>query len=371
MGGQKTVPYSLMRNKSEGQILKKRHTVDQDTLVHDYPQFLASTELFHDSPEELGYVSDVCDYNVRYGSDLNSTKIDTFHQHCDNKVDTDSKEEAGVIHGKLSLSIAPEESTIKVDQSTRIFQKDDYYVHSVARNSPVKSAVSDVEQIEKVSLSAPSMSSDNNFGTKNANTNVYNIVKPFPSKTSKKLSEDEQDSELSRQSSVEDNKMDGKTKRKTSGGKSSAIKTKIQMRKMMKEANKLEIPTGILSDPDPDNEHDQDSVEEKQDSEPILDNESTNPSKKFTNLFGPGVQNLNVSQLTPETARRMKDWNSRFSNLKHSFDPTSDKEDDPSRSPSIQRHTVESSDGVDRGRSRFKDKSAMGPRSKSAHSNLH
>eukprot|EP00092_Neocalanus_flemingeri_P000850 GFUD01000907.1.p1 GENE.GFUD01000907.1~~GFUD01000907.1.p1 ORF type:complete len:3255 (-),score=789.69 GFUD01000907.1:272-10036(-) len=369
--GLRPAPYSLMRNKSEGQILKKRHTVDQDILFPDYPQFLANSELFQDSPEELGYVSDVCDYNVRYGSDLMSKKIDAFPKSGKNKPDTESKEEAGVIHGKLSLSIAPEESTIKVDQSTRIFQKDDSYVHSHARNSPVKSAVSDVEQVERISPSEPSMSSDNTSSVTNANANVYNIVKPFPSKTNKKPSEDEQDSQLSRQSSVEDNKIDSKTKRKSSGGKSSAIKTKIQMRKMMKEANKLEIPTGILSDPDPDNEHDQDSVEEKQDSEPILDDESTNPNKKFSNLFGPGVQNLNMSQLTPETARRMKDWNSRFSNLKHSFDPTSDKEDDPSRSPSMQRHTVESSDGEDRGRSRFKDKSMLGPRSKSAHSNLH
>jgi hypothetical protein len=211
------------------------------------------------------------------------------------------------------------------------------------------------------------MSSDNNNGVINTDANAYNIVKPFPSNNSKKPSEDEHDPPLSRQSSVED----GKTKRKTSGGKSSAIKTKIQMRKMMKEANKLEIPTGVLSDPDPDNEHDKDSIEEKQDIEHILDEESINSSKKFSNLFGPGVQNLNVSQLTPETARRMKDWNSRFSNLKHSFDPTSDKEEDPSRSPSMQRHAVESSDDQEsRGRSRFKDKTLMGPRSKSAHSNL-
>merc|ERR1712106_538663 len=246
----------------------------------------------------------------------------------------------------------------------RVFQKDDSYVHSYARNSPMNSAVSDVDERDLVSTSQ-GMSSDNNPSVVNAN--AYNIVKPFPSNNSKKPSEDEQDSQLSRQSSVED----GKTKRKSSGGKSSAIKTKIQMRKMMKEANKLEIPTGVLSDPDPDNEHDKDSVEEKQDIEHILDDESLNSDKKFSNLFGPGVQNLNVSQLTPETARRMKDWNSRFSNLKHSFDPTSDKEDDPSRSPSMQRHTVESSDDQEnRGRSRFKDKSLMGPRSRSAHSNL-
>ena len=162
--------------------------------------------------------------------------------------------------------------------------------------------------------------------------------------------------------------MDSKAKRKVSGGKSSAIKNKIQMRKMIKEANKMEIPSGVLSDPD--NEVDNDSVEEKQDSEPIHDSERSVNNKKLTKLTSPGDQPQSMSQLTPETARRMKDWNSRFSNLKQSFDPGSDKEEDPSRSPSMQRHTVgESSDGDDaRGRGRFKDKGpSMGQRSKSAH----
>ena len=194
------------------------------------------------------------------------------------------------------------------------------------------------------------------------------LVPPFPSRNSERR-DDASDSQLSRQSSVDEGPgMDSKAKRKVSGGKSSAIKNKIQMRKMIKEANKMEIPSGVLSDPD--NEVDNDSVEEKQDSEPIHDSERSVNNKKLTKLTSPGDQPQSMSQLTPETARRMKDWNSRFSNLKQSFDPGSDKEEDPSRSPSMQRHTVgESSDGDDaRGRGRFKDKGpAMGQRSKSAH----
>ena len=198
------------------------------------------------------------------------------------------------------------------------------------------------------------------------------LTSPFPGRG------DISDGRLSRQSSVEQSDMEGKAKRKTSGGKSSAIKNKIQMRKMIKEANKMEIVSGVLSDPD--NEVDNDSVEEKQDSEPIDDFERSASSKKLTSplvqphpqqLYGVGAPPPSISQLTPETARRMKDWNSRFSNLKHSFDPGSGGEEapDPSRSPSTQRHQIESSDGEDpnRGRGRFRDRGTMGPRSKSAH----
>ena len=75
---------------------------------------------------------------MRYGSDLKSKKNESLTRR--DKIDPEHKEEAGVIHGKLSLSIAPEDSTIKVDQSSRVFQQDDSYVHSHARNSPVVSA---------------------------------------------------------------------------------------------------------------------------------------------------------------------------------------------------------------------------------------
>ena len=69
----------------------------------------------------------------------------------------------------------------------------------------------------------------------------------------------------------------------------------------------------------------------------------------------------------------MRDWNSRFSNLKQSFDPSSDREEDPSRSPSTQRHCEagqEAEAGGSRGRSRFKERGKLGQRSQSAHTNL-
>ena len=262
-----------------------------------------------DSPEELGYVSDVCDYNV-------NEKLSSQPQ-------PQSPGVPGVVHGKLSLSLASENKAIKVDKTRAVVRSD-------------KSAGS-------------------------ATTNVFNIAKPFPEDQEK---ERDRDSQLSRQSSVEDTKMDGKSKRKSSGGKS-AIKNKIQMRKMMKEANKMEGPSGVLSDGDHDNG--QDSVEEKQDSEPMVDEEIRNSNKTLR------PEDVGGAQLTPETERRMRDWNSRFSNLKHSFDPSSDREEDPSRSPSTQRHCEagqEAEAGGSRGRSRFKERGKMGQRSQSAHTNL-
>ena len=232
----------------------------------------------------------MCDYNVQ-----------TFPGQCDPQVtsrvtsDQSQAESPGVVHGMLSLSIAQDDNAIKVDKTT----------NQVIKKSPVKArkAYSDIEQ-------------------------ALNIVKPFPNDGMHKHSEEEPDSlsQYSRQSSVEDSKVDGKGKRKSSGGKSSAIKSKIQMRKMMKEANRMDRASGTLSDGDYEHENDNgnDSVEEKQDSEPIVDDEIRNTNKT---LHQPPQD---MSQLTPETERRMKDWNSRFSNLKHSFDP-SDREDELSR----------------------------------------
>ena len=204
-----------------------------------------------------------------------------------------------VVHGMLSLSIASDDRAFKVDKATVV--KNDHV------NVKGRKAYSDIEQMD------PKTSST--------------FVKPFPGDgKQRQLSEDDPDSisQYSRQSSVEDNsKSDSKSKRKSSGGKSS-IKSKIQMRKMMKEANKMERPSGTLSDGDHEHDDDNDSVEEKQDSEPIVDDEIKNSNKTLR-------PQVDLTQLTPETERRMKDWNSRFSNLKHSFDP-SDREDNPSRS---------------------------------------
>ena len=81
--GVRPAPYSLQRNKSDGQLLRSQRTSDQ-TGILQYQQDLPSTE----DADEQGYVSDVCDYN-----------LETHHK------------EPNVVHGKLSLTIAPEGKT--------------------------------------------------------------------------------------------------------------------------------------------------------------------------------------------------------------------------------------------------------------------
>ncbi len=241
-----------------------------------------------------------------------------------------------------------------------------------------------------------------------AQTAVFQILEPAHSRSlhqqqqqqqQQQFSEEEPDSQLSRQSSVEEGGGSGRSRRRSSGGKSSAIKSRIQMRRMMKEANRLEVPAGgRLSDAEQDTTEDVESVEEKQDSESVLDDEIRNSKKK--KKYGGGGFSADThttghsfaakqppttmtAQLTPETARRMRDWNSRFYNLKNSFDTTSDKEEDASRSPSVHRQLPDlllhqedgggrgDGEGGDRGRARFKDKGPGGQkRAQSAHGSL-
>ena len=133
-----------------------------------------------DSPEELGYVSDVCDYNVQ---DYSDTKLTPSKQ-------GEGSPAADVVHGLLSLSIASQDRAIKVDKT-------------VVKNDHVnaRKAHSDIEQMDQ------------------SNSKTFNIVRPFPegSEAKQKHSEDEPDShsQYSRQSSVEDSKSESKSKRKS------------------------------------------------------------------------------------------------------------------------------------------------------------
>ena len=252
------------------------------------------------APEELGYVSDVCDYSV--GREYREQESSS----------------PAVLLGKLSLSLAGEREQLAT-------------VHQSA------SAVAQQQDSPDSQHDSP------------APLTASLLVKPCPVRGQEvqrgRGSEDERG--VSRQSSVEENsRSEAGSRRKSSGGKSSAIKAKIQMRKMMKEANRKEVPvSGVLSDPDQ-----EDSVEEKQDIEPMLDSEAR-PGKQRP------ASSQQQQQLTPETARRMADWNSRFSNLKQSFDPASDRE---SASPRPEE---------ERGRARARGAGGT-VRSKSAHSNL-
>ena len=113
----------------------------------------------------------------------------------------------------------------------------------------------------------------------------------------------------------------------------------------MKDANALDNIHGSLSDQEgtsgPEGYDEEDSVEEKQDSEPMNDWESTKVKSPHTTMpTPPAVATTgNISgpdAMTPETAR--KNWNSRFSNIKHTFDTASEEDlSSKSRSPSIHK----------------------------------
>ena len=125
----------------------------------------------------------------------------------------------------------------------------------------------------------------------------------------------------------------GKNSKTTS---SSGVRAKIARRQRMRQANSIDNPHGSLSDQevnsdDNDDENDDEeeeeiSIEEKQDSEPI--NEKTLKAKK--------AKEASSQQLTPESARK-KNWNTRFANIKHSFEDVSEDDPSNSRSPSMNR----------------------------------
>ena len=90
--GVRPAPYSLQRNKSDGQLLRSQQRSSDQTGILQYQNDLPSTE----DADEQGYVSDVCDYNIER-----------------------PLKEPGVVHGKLSLTIAPE---AKTSPQTRVIQ---------------------------------------------------------------------------------------------------------------------------------------------------------------------------------------------------------------------------------------------------------
>ena len=82
--GVRPAPYSLQRNKSDGQLLRSQQRSSDQTSILQYQHDLPSTE----DADEQGYVSDVCDYNIER-----------------------PLKDPEVVHGKLSLTIAPEAKT--------------------------------------------------------------------------------------------------------------------------------------------------------------------------------------------------------------------------------------------------------------------
>ena len=186
---------------------------------------------------------------------------------------------------------------------------------------------------------------------------------------------------LSHQSSVDEISIDGANnsrvlRRSHSKSSTSGVQAKIARRKMMRQANAIDAPPPHLSSDQEMNTNDEeDSVEEKQDSEPINDGHSKkNVSGSLLHNFDDQVEisshannDENASQtsqssskssheLTPEMGKNTN-WTSRFSNIKNSF--ASEEDLSKSRSPSINRSipATEEEHSMDRGRPKTKSPS--------------
>lgn len=142
---------------------------------------------------------------------------------------------------------------------------------------------------------------------------------------------------VSQESTTADEDM-ANTKPLRRKGTSTGVRAKIARRKKMKDANALDNVHGSsLSDQEATSEayDEDDSVEEKQDNESMNDWQSlkpkspSQPAQEISNHFL-------TPEMTPETAR--KNWNSRFSNIKHSFNAASEEDlSNKSWSPSIHK----------------------------------
>lgn len=153
--------------------------------------------------------------------------------------------------------------------------------------------------------------------------------------------------------------------RNSKSSSNSGVRAKIARRKLMRQANSAEAVTHGVSDPDGSEAYDEeDSVEEKQDSESMNDFNSLKPKALSTLAAEDSSSSVYSSgEWTPETAR--KNWNFRFSNIKHSFNAASEEDIAcKSRSPSI-HHPINETE--ERGRNKFK---SISPTKRSSFSSL-
>ena len=201
---------------------------------------------------------------------------------------------------------------------------------------------------------------------------------------------------LAHQGSVDEISIDGGNngrvlRRSHSKSSTSGVQAKIARRKMMRQANAIDAPPPHLSSDQEINTNDEDdSVEEKQDSEPINDvdskkNVGISPFQARQNQVeiasdtiiahnnieddskassqSKSIQSISTHELTPEIGKNTN-WTSRFSNIKNSF--ASEEDLSKSRSPSINRSapTTDEEQSKDRGRPKTKSsspRSSIGP----------
>jgi hypothetical protein len=388
--------YALTRNQSEGSILRNRD--QQDKAAGEEGAAGPSVNVPQDDPSlpssyqqrqgnraytegakgvdnllkssDLGYASDVCDYNVATSVKQQphrpiSQLVSQHHRHLkptspllenslyDRRMKLIRKRASVFINGDTNgFGSSKERSSAAAAAGKSI----DATMPKAATTTMTTHAVNinAFLCLERSNLSVSSKAlgncneSNSNFQTRNSQGNQSDQGQTshlgVPRQVSQQSST-EDEAGVNRQDSGDVSPGDRKSSTLTrknskasSSSSSTGVRAKIARRKMMRQANSIDNPQGsLLSDQDgntedDDEEEDEHSIEEKQDSEPI--NEK---NLDMRNKSSPGRSYLEA-QLTPETAR--KNWESRFANIKHSFEDASEDDLSKSRSPSINRSIV-------------------------------
>ncbi|TRY71051.1 hypothetical protein TCAL_12313 [Tigriopus californicus] len=367
--------YNLTRNKSEGSIQSKQ-THNNQCKPNEHPQAhpdsqtpgqlshmpasyrqLEGNRAYADAckgvdnmlpPSDLGYASDVCDYNVTSNS-KGEPPVRPNSMAEDKTRRNQIQEDHSYLQQKRPLSMVSLKPLNRSLESA-LFDRRQRIIQQRASVFQPKASQEDIRQTPTLSEIKDSQHTSFNGNRQESFDNCLVVPEPQP--------------HLTRQSSTEEEgSRSTKLSRKNSKASSSGVKAKIARRKIMRNANAMDGAQVTFSDPEGNSETNEgeDSVEEKQ------DNELINEKQQFT-----------LSNFTPTLSK--KNWSSRFSNIKNSFDNSSalninqdESNLNKSRSPSVGRQSdLNQSDN--RGRSRTKDKATNGSpntRSRSAHNLEH
>eukprot|EP00093_Oithona_nana_P001773 01773.XXX_148_9859_1 [CDS] Oithona nana genome sequencing. len=347
--------YALTRNKSESAI---KYYSTHGAPVDDEEDIGAQTEPVTGETDtnELGYASDVCDYNVDVAKSQTLPSRGFLIQPADtsqmlSNSNAKSHPDFNVL-GRTVVSshvkpMSPSIESSLYDRRQRLIQKRAKIFKSASSNSVLNLTEHFTEHINN---------QYNNYQQNHNNYKSYDSLLQIGSASngcSDDYNNDYQSRKISQESTTTADDEDSQNVRPIRRrGTSTGVRARIARRKKMKDANSMDSALGTLSDQEATSEayDEDDSVEEKQDSEPMDDWQSTKVKSPQSFDMISKTTVMSAAEMTPETARR--NWNSRFSNIKSSFNAASEEDLSKSRSPSL--HSLE-----DRSKSASKERSPM------------
>ena len=368
--------YALTRNKSESAI---KYYSTHGAPVDDEEDIGAQTEPVTGETDtnELGYASDVCDYNVDVAKSQTLPSRGFLIQPADtsqmlSNSNAKSHPDFNVL-GRTVVSshvkpMSPSIESSLYDRRQRLIQKrakifkssENLCGHSSQQPSMYKNHYTRASSNSVLNLTEHFTehinNQYNNYQQNHNNYKSYDSLLQIGSASngcSDDYNNDYQSRKISQESTTTADDEDSQNVRPIRRrGTSTGVRARIARRKKMKDANSMDSALGTLSDQEATSEayDEDDSVEEKQDSEPMDDWQSTKVKSPQSFDMISKTTVMSAAEMTPETARR--NWNSRFSNIKSSFNAASEEDLSKSRSPSL--HSLE-----DRSKSASKERSPM------------